>query len=142
MLTIHRLALDEEGAYPHAERLGIGQADAPVPARHERIEMCLEIEALDEVVDERQCPQALTVKLERVGLEGGLTGLHLSFILTPEQSPVNHRISRPMENTKPNRRRLRQRTLALRRAINAMDFIVTGTLLMRTGVRTGELSLR
>ena len=39
-----------------------------------------------------------------------------------------------MENTKPNRRRLRQRTLALRRAINAMDFIVTGTLLMRTKV--------
>ena len=96
--------------------------------------MCLEIEALDEVVDERQCPQALTAELERVGREGGLTGLHLSFILTPEQSPVNHRISCPMENAKPNRRRLRQRTLALRRAINAMDFIVTGTLLRRTKV--------
>ena len=39
-----------------------------------------------------------------------------------------------MENAKPNRRRLRQRTLALRRAISAMDFIATGTLLTRTKV--------
>ena len=33
---------------------------------------------------------------------------------------------------KPNRRRLRQRTQALRREIAAMDFVSSGTLLMRT----------
>lgn len=35
---------------------------------------------------------------------------------------------------KPNRRRLRQRTEALRRAIAAMDFVSSGTLLTRTKV--------
>lgn len=35
---------------------------------------------------------------------------------------------------KPNRRRLRQRTRALRREIAAMDFVSSGTLLSRTKV--------
>lgn len=39
-----------------------------------------------------------------------------------------------MNKAKPNRRRLRQRTQALRRAISAFDFIATGTLLSRTKV--------
>lgn len=37
-----------------------------------------------------------------------------------------------MTPSKPNRRRLRQRTQALRREIAAMDFVSSGTLLTRT----------
>lgn len=39
-----------------------------------------------------------------------------------------------MKRPKPNRRRLRQRTQALRREIAAMDFISSGTLMTRTKV--------
>ena len=39
-----------------------------------------------------------------------------------------------MRAPKPNRRRLRQRTRALRREIAAMDFVSSGTLLSRTKV--------
>ncbi len=39
-----------------------------------------------------------------------------------------------MKSAKPNRRRLRQRTQALRREIAAMDFVSSGTLLSRTKV--------
>jgi hypothetical protein len=43
---------------------------------------------------------------------------------------------------KPSRHRLRQRTQALRRAINTLDFIASGTLHTRTKVWTAKLSLR
>jgi hypothetical protein len=52
----------------------------------------------------------------------------LAFIVTPGYAPVNEHPTM----SKPNRRRLRQRTQALRREIAAMDFVSSGTLLNRT----------
>ena len=59
VLAVHRLALNQQAAQQHPERLGVGQADAPVGGRHELLEMALQLQARDEVVDERQRAEAL-----------------------------------------------------------------------------------
>ncbi len=90
LLAVDGLAFHEHRAKQDADALGEPQSHAAVPRGDEALEVALELEALQEVVDQRERTQTFRPKPQlRIPPPGGLPLSHLATIVSPDHEGVN-----------------------------------------------------
>ena len=130
LLAVDRLALDQDRAHQHAERLGMRDRVAPINGWDVSLEQRIKAQSVQEVVDERQRSDAFSRECEPRIMRRCWCRPHSCASISARYSKVN-------PNTMPKRTpqeiaaTARERIERIRAELAPIDVVCSGTLLKR-----------